>query len=50
MTTIRVRTQARKVVLKARPGVRVRIARPAVPVKSRGARIRQVMRVSKDHD
>jgi hypothetical protein len=52
MTTIRVRvrTTARKLALKVRPGVRVTLPRPTIPGKTPGARIRRVTRVQKDHD
>jgi hypothetical protein len=50
MTTIRVRTTARKIAIKVRPGVRVKMARPIVPGKTRRTRVRQVTRVQQDHD
>jgi hypothetical protein len=68
MTTIRfrVRTTARKLTLKVRPGVRVTLAKPTrvalakptrvalakptIPGKTRPTQIRQVTRVQKDHD
>ena len=53
MTTIRVRvrtTGGRKATLKVKPGVRVAVARPTTPVKTRPAPIRQGFRFQKDHD
>jgi hypothetical protein len=45
MTTIRVRTTARKIALKVPSGVRGKMARPATPGKIRRTRVRQMARV-----
>jgi len=50
MTTIRVRTTARKIALKVRPGVRVKTARSTVPGKTRRVRVKQPVRFQQDHD
>jgi hypothetical protein len=45
MTIIRVRTTARKIALKVPAGVRVKMARPTTPGKTRRTRVRQLARV-----